>query len=215
MKILDVLRTSRGFDEMNIEDKLKTWLRGDDAVSPVIAVILMVAITVVLAATVYVWVSGFASDTSGPEQASATADGTAVGSNGDINWIRVSLTDAENAPYDESQISYTVLDPDGASFSPNKTTNDDPGDDVLCTSAKAQASTGVVWCDDQNDEAEFHDGDTNDGNPGTGNGTDNDNSWAAGGVLYVPCQAEGDHSITISVKDTTILDSTVDCETQA
>ncbi|HWG91209.1 MAG TPA: archaellin/type IV pilin N-terminal domain-containing protein, partial [Candidatus Thermoplasmatota archaeon] len=31
----------------------------DDAVSPVIAVILMVAITVVLAATVYVWVSGF------------------------------------------------------------------------------------------------------------------------------------------------------------
>lgn len=36
------------------------FLRGDDdAVSPVIAVILMVAITVVLAATVYVWVSGF------------------------------------------------------------------------------------------------------------------------------------------------------------
>lgn len=31
----------------------------DDGVSPVIAVILMVAITVVLAATVYVWVSGF------------------------------------------------------------------------------------------------------------------------------------------------------------
>lgn len=31
----------------------------DQAVSPVIAVILMVAITVVLAATVYVWVSGF------------------------------------------------------------------------------------------------------------------------------------------------------------
>lgn len=33
----------------------------DSAVSPVIAVILMVAITVVLAATVYVWVSGFGS----------------------------------------------------------------------------------------------------------------------------------------------------------
>lgn len=33
----------------------------DEAVSPVIAVILMVAITVVLAATVYVWVSGFGS----------------------------------------------------------------------------------------------------------------------------------------------------------
>lgn len=33
-----------------------------DAVSPVIAVILMVAITVVLAATVYVWVSDFGGD---------------------------------------------------------------------------------------------------------------------------------------------------------
>ena len=40
----------------------RKFLHGDDeAVSPVIAVILMVAITVVLAATVYVWVSGFGS----------------------------------------------------------------------------------------------------------------------------------------------------------
>lgn len=38
---------------------------GDEAVSPVIAVILMVAITVVLAATVYVWVSGFGSGANG------------------------------------------------------------------------------------------------------------------------------------------------------
>ena len=38
----------------------RKFLKNDeDAVSPVIAVILMVAITVVLAATVYVWVSGF------------------------------------------------------------------------------------------------------------------------------------------------------------
>ncbi|MHB8604919.1 MAG: archaellin/type IV pilin N-terminal domain-containing protein [Thermoplasmatota archaeon] len=37
------------------------FIQSDDAVSPVIAVILMVAITVVLAATVYVWVSGFGS----------------------------------------------------------------------------------------------------------------------------------------------------------
>lgn len=37
----------------------------DEAVSPVIAVILMVAITVVLAATVYVWVSGFSGGNQG------------------------------------------------------------------------------------------------------------------------------------------------------
>ena len=44
----------------------KFLLGEDEAVSPVIAVILMVAITVVLAATVYVWVSGFGSQSSQP-----------------------------------------------------------------------------------------------------------------------------------------------------
>jgi len=37
----------------------KLFRKDDDAVSPVIAVILMVAITVVLAGVLYVWVSGF------------------------------------------------------------------------------------------------------------------------------------------------------------
>src|SRR5579885_2679050 len=45
------------------------FMRGDDeAVSPVIAVILMVAITVVLAATVYVWVSGFGAQSGNPQK---------------------------------------------------------------------------------------------------------------------------------------------------
>ncbi len=48
----------------------------DEAVSPVIAVILMVAITVVLAATVYVWVSGFGAQSSNPAKTmSITSDG--------------------------------------------------------------------------------------------------------------------------------------------
>lgn len=54
----------------------------EDAVSPVIAVILMVAITVVLAAVVYVWVSGFG--TTGTEMArsmSVVTDGTSANSN--------------------------------------------------------------------------------------------------------------------------------------
>lgn len=44
-------------------------------VSPIIAVILMVAITVVLAATIYVWVSGFGGQTSA-KNASFTAQDT-------------------------------------------------------------------------------------------------------------------------------------------
>ena len=55
----------------------RKFLKNDEeAVSPVIAVILMVAITVVLAATVYVWVSGFGSSNSAPAKSIAlTSDG--------------------------------------------------------------------------------------------------------------------------------------------
>ena len=54
----------------------------DEAVSPVIAVILMVAITVVLAATVYVWVSGFGSQSSQPAKTiSLTSSGSLSSSN--------------------------------------------------------------------------------------------------------------------------------------
>ncbi|MEM1514363.1 MAG: archaellin/type IV pilin N-terminal domain-containing protein [Candidatus Thermoplasmatota archaeon] len=40
-------------------EKMKRWIKNKAGVSPIIAIILMVAITVVLAATIYVWVSGF------------------------------------------------------------------------------------------------------------------------------------------------------------
>lgn len=54
----------------------RKFLHGDEeAVSPVIAVILMVAITVVLAATVYVWVSGFGSNSSQPAKSVAFTSG--------------------------------------------------------------------------------------------------------------------------------------------
>ena len=55
------------------------FLNGDDeAVSPVIAVILMVAITVVLAATVYVWVSGFGAQSSQPAKSIALTSAGAL-----------------------------------------------------------------------------------------------------------------------------------------
>ena len=55
----------------------KSLNREDEAVSPVIAVILMVAITVVLAATVYVWVSGFGSQSSQPAKTVALTSAAA------------------------------------------------------------------------------------------------------------------------------------------
>ena len=74
-------------------------------VSPIIAVILMVAITVVLAATIYVWVSGFGAGGSKTPAMSVSADNvhdkfiiTDVDSG--VNWTDMSIkvsTDAGNA----------------------------------------------------------------------------------------------------------------------
>lgn len=61
--------------------KANRKFRGEDeAVSPVIAVILMVAITVVLAATVYVWVSGFGSQGSQPAKTVSLTSAGAIAS---------------------------------------------------------------------------------------------------------------------------------------
>ncbi len=93
--------------------KRRQTVTDDEGVSPVIAVILMVAITVVLAATVYVWVSGFATEDSGPEQAAATAKGVDLDDNGDVDWIQVTLTSGENAPYSADDVTNSTTDNSG------------------------------------------------------------------------------------------------------
>jgi flagellin-like protein len=74
----------------------------DEAVSPVIAVILMVAITVVLAATVYVWVSGFGASSS---QAQRSVSLTSAGplSNGWKNFTVASAS--QSIKYSEIALS--------------------------------------------------------------------------------------------------------------
>ena len=73
---------------MKANQKFRT---DDDAVSPVIAVILMVAITVVLAATVYVWVSGFGAQSSTPAKSLSLTSAGAL-SNGWKNYTVASGT---------------------------------------------------------------------------------------------------------------------------
>jgi flagellin-like protein len=77
----------------------RKFLNGDDeAVSPVIAVILMVAITVVLAATVYVWVSGFGANGSQPAKSIAFSSGAAL----------VTAADLDGTTADDSYKLYVV-----------------------------------------------------------------------------------------------------------
>ena len=65
-------------------EKIKGWIKNKAGVSPIIAIILMVAITVVLAATIYVWVSGMGTHSKNPTNA-------AVSVKGDNQLIRVTL----------------------------------------------------------------------------------------------------------------------------
>ncbi|PSG97196.1 hypothetical protein BRD56_05920 [Thermoplasmatales archaeon SW_10_69_26] len=164
---------------MTLRERINA-LKADEGVSPVIAVILMVAITVVLAATVYVWVSGFASEQEGPEQASATASGVDLGDNGDVEWVKVTLTSGENAPYGSDDVTTSGTDPSGNSLAI---------DTHFCTDAKQGGS----------DEC------TNDFKSSS-------SDWKVGQNLWVPCQEEGTHLVTISVRDSTILDTSVTCD---
>lgn len=72
------------------------FLRADDAVSPVIAVILMVAITVVLAATVYVWVSGFGAQSGNPQKSISLTSGGAQQSNSTAVWKNYTAASASS-----------------------------------------------------------------------------------------------------------------------
>ena len=52
---------------MRVDIRANRWKKNDEAVSPVIAIILMVAITVVLAGVLYMWVSSLARIEEGPD----------------------------------------------------------------------------------------------------------------------------------------------------
>ena len=70
-------------------------------VSPIIAVILMVAITVVLAATIYAWVSGFGGGGGEPEIAAVVAKGTS-------NQLRVTLSQGGDGMPAGGYTDYTI-----------------------------------------------------------------------------------------------------------
>ncbi len=170
----------------------------DSGVSPVIAVILMVAITVVLAATVYVWVSGFSSDDSGPENAQVRAVGFDSDGNGASDWIRLTLVRGENAPYGEAALDFTLTDPDNA-----LTTHDSTAEDqaILCNEPTEDAAGGTE--------------DTCETDHAFGDETTYDDEWDTGEALYVPCQDSGRHLISLTIRDSVVLEETIRCDEDA
>jgi flagellin-like protein len=127
------------------------FLKGDDeAVSPVIAVILMVAITVVLAATVYVWVSGFGASSGSPAKTmSLTGDGalsgtsktyTVASATSGMRWSDISVT------VNGAAINQTAATTNGVSACP---TAPEAGTRFLvCSGASTKLSTGIISAGD-------------------------------------------------------------------
>ena len=87
--------------------KLKQFFTDDDAVSPVIGVILMVAITVILAAVIASFVLGLGDSTSTTPSASFDSDYNADGST-------LTLTHESGDKLQNSQVEITINDPDGS-----------------------------------------------------------------------------------------------------
>lgn len=102
-----VLRSTKGGVLMQSDGR---QARGDAAVSPVIAVILMVAITVVLAAVVYAWVSGFGGENAETPgtlalqsvDASAPDYGFIVTSAAGIDWSDLGVLTSEAFEYGDA-----------------------------------------------------------------------------------------------------------------
>ncbi|PSG98328.1 hypothetical protein BRD56_00850 [Thermoplasmatales archaeon SW_10_69_26] len=109
------------------------------------------------------------------------------------SWIRVTLVEAANAPYEEDQVAYNISDPSGATYEDQGPDSGD-SDDILCTLAEAVDGT----CDG----SDFHQG-------------PHRNRWSVDTDLSIPCQAAGEHELEIRLIGTTILNATIDCESAA
>jgi len=83
-------------------------------VDPIVAVVLMVLIAVVLAATVYVWASGFSDDAGAPTDAAATLQVVDLSADGDQRWLQATLARAPEAPFAGDRVLATTTDPAGA-----------------------------------------------------------------------------------------------------
>ena len=80
--------------------------RNDEAVSPVIATILMVAITVVLAGVLYVWASSLAGDSTGGGLDTYTWDDRDA--QGDGNLVEISMTSGDGLNWAVTKITISV-----------------------------------------------------------------------------------------------------------
>jgi len=116
-------------------------IKNKEAVSPVIGVILMVAITVVLAAVLYVWVSGFmTAGGGGAAPTAALGTPTLVGTNYTVKVTSIS------AKIDEGKVTIFVMKNDVKQWSGGL------GSAVTTLVNAASSSSGACYIDNDGDD---------------------------------------------------------------
>lgn len=191
----------------------RKFVMGQEAVSPVIAVILMVAITVVLAATVYLFVSGFGSDGQKVVTASFAAKTVDMPLGGG--------TDTDNSD-DVIEITYASGSGDLALGDVKIILNG-----LTMTNNASGLGNGQVLVTDANGDGNWNAGDWCTTHPGA----DQDASWERGAVLYLRdtgtasiaecadgagavaadwATSVGIHQLKVIVQNQVVLDTTIE-----
>lgn len=175
-------------------NRLRHLTRNDDAVSPVIATLLVVAITVILAATTYVWLSSqVPTDEEEVNAAGLLIKSYDADTDRQSDWIRVLLVRNPRAPFPQDEVQVSVTPPSGSVL----TETEDNG--VLCVQPIAQPDGANVEC------------------AATMNfvGHATNTQWDPGEALFVPCQAAGNHVIVVSAHGKMLLEATIECKEAA
>lgn len=180
----------------------------DAAVSTVVATILLVALALVASMAVYVFSDAFATKGDGMDRAGISTKVVDTDGDRQTDWIRVLLVTAPSGPYSPEVVSVHLTDEEGNAFIDEAGLDSDETDRFLCLDTEARSGDHglTAACDD-------------DGGQGSG-WFEHGDAWAAGQMLFVPCQdvsgdGSGTHHLTIRIRDTVALDQPVTCDEPA
>jgi FlaG/FlaF family flagellin (archaellin) len=79
-----------------------------------VATVLLVTLTIVTAASAFLWMDGFTGERNGTERAAASSQAVDMDGDTDTEWIQLTLTAGQNAPYSGDDIVVDVTGPDGS-----------------------------------------------------------------------------------------------------
>ena len=128
-------------------EKMKKWIKNKAGVSPIIAIILMVAITVVLAATIYVWVSGMGKTGGATPNLSGAVDNindklTITAAESGMKWKDVRITYVA-----DEEVNISVYYANGTIITQSPATNTSAGQITFTNDIAIQAGDYIKVAD--------------------------------------------------------------------